>query len=108
MTPSAELASARAQFTGARIPPSAFNETDHCVDQRALEVAKEYFTTLGRALGKAGYYYFLPDGEIGKVAAICERLHGSKPRALTSQTKIIAFGRVVPTIDAPALEKSIR
>lgn len=109
VAPSQEGSTARAQFTGARIPLSAFNETDHCVDQRALEVAKEYFTNLGRMLGKAGHYYFVPADEIRKSVSMCERLHHRPPQALIdSKTTIIAFGRVVPTLDAPALEKSLR
>ena len=56
----ADAPSAHALFTRARIPLSAFNETDHCIDQAALEVAQEYFTALGRLLGKAGHYYFVP------------------------------------------------
>lgn len=101
--------SARAQFTSARIPLSAFNDTDRCVDQQALEAAKEYFTTLGRMLGKAGYYYFVPDDAVRKIASMCEKLYHRPPRAwVDKRTKVIAFGRVVPTVDAPNLEKSIR
>jgi hypothetical protein len=33
---------ANAQLTDARIPLTAFNETDHCVDQSALETATAY------------------------------------------------------------------
>ncbi len=108
--PSADrTSSAPALFNGARIPLSAFNETDHCVDQSALEVATEYFTALGRALGKAGYYYFVPEEEIRKSVAMCERLYHRPPQAwVDKETVIVAFGRVVPTVDAPALEKSIR
>ncbi|WP_439543252.1 hypothetical protein [Hyphomicrobium sp.] len=101
--------SARAQFNDERIPLSAFNETDHCVDQRALELAQEYFNTLGPVLGKAGHYYFVADDEISKSVAACEKLHGRPPQAWVSdKTKVIAFGRVVATEDAPALEKSLR
>ena len=101
--------SARKQFTGARIPLSAFNDTDNCVDQQALEVAKEYFTTLGRMLGKAGYYYYVPEPEIKKIVSICQRLYHTPPKAwVDNKTKIIAFGKVVPTADAPALEKAVR
>lgn len=101
--------SARALFTDARIPLSAFNETDHCIDQQALELAKEYFATLGRVLGKAGHYYFVPEDEIKKSVSICERLHHKPPQVWTAKgTRIIAFGRVVPTTEAPALEESIR
>lgn len=107
--PSGDGVSARAQFTDARIPPSAFNETDHCVDQHALEVAKEYFATLGRVMGKAGHYYFVPDAEISKSVLMCEKLHGRPPQAwVDMKTKVIAFGKVVPTADAPALEQSVR
>ena len=71
--PSPEGTSAKAQFDDARIPLSKFNETDHCVDQTALEIAKEYFTTLGRMVGKAAQYYFVPEAEIRKAIATCER-----------------------------------
>ncbi len=109
VAPTADGVSARAQFNDARIPLSAFNETDHCVDQRALEVAQEYFTTLGRVLGKAGHYYFVPEDEIRKLVSACAKLHGGQPQAwVDNRTKIIAFGKVVPTVDAPALEKSVR
>jgi hypothetical protein len=106
---STESASARGLFTGSRIPLSAFNETDHCIDQQALEVAQAYFTALGRILGTAGHYYFIPEDEVRKAVAMCERLHHRAPQAWADdKTKIIAFGRVVPTADAPALEESIR
>lgn len=109
VAPSAIDMSARSQFAGARIPLSAFNDTDHCVDQSALELAKDYFATLGRVLGKAGHYYFVPEDEIIKSVTICEQLHGHPPQAWVKQkTKVIAFGKVVPTRDAPALEMSIR
>lgn len=109
VAPSGNNASARALFTGSRIPLTAFNETDNCIDQQALELAKEYFTTLGRVLGRAGHYYYLPDDEIRKSAVMCERLHHKPPRAWVGNgTKIISFGQVVPTTDAPALEESIR
>jgi hypothetical protein len=101
--------SAKAQFDDARIPLSEFNETDHCVDQSALEIAKEYFTTLGRMMGKAGQYYFVPEAEIKKAIAMCERMHSSPPRAwVDSKSQIIAFGKVVPTTEAPALEETLR
>src|SRR5690606_14255655 len=74
--PSGEGVSARAQFTDSRIPLAALNETDHCVDQHALEVAKEYFETLGRVMGKAGHYYFVPEAEISKSVSMCEKQHG--------------------------------
>ncbi len=109
IAPTTDGVSAKAQFTDARIPLSAFNETDRCLDQTALEVATEYFTTLGRVLGKAGHYYFLPEDEISKAVSMCEKLHGRPPQAWVSgKTKIIAFGKVVPTVDASALEKSVR
>jgi hypothetical protein len=100
---------AKSQFSDARIPVSEFNDTDRCVDQRALEVAQEYFTNLGRLLGKAGHYYFVPETEIEKAVSMCERLYKSPPQALVeAKTQIIAFGRVVPTVEAAALEQSIR
>lgn len=107
--PGANGISPKARFEAARIPLSAFNETDHCVDQRALEVAMDYFNNLGPALGKAGHYYFVPDAELFKAASMCERMHGKPPQAWTeTKTHVIAFGRIVPTADAPALERSIR
>lgn len=109
VAPSSDDATAKAQFDRARIPLSAFNDTDHCVDQAALEVAKEYFTTLGRVMGKAGYFYFVPDAEIRKSVAMCERLYQAPPKAwVADKTKVIAFGRVVPTHEAPALERAVR
>lgn len=106
--PAGEL-SAKELFEKARIPLSDFNETDTCVDQAALDVAKDYFTTLGRVMGKAGHYYFVPDAEIEKAIAMCQRMHTVAPKAWTQgKTKIIAFGRVVPTEEAPALERKVR
>ncbi|MEQ1718258.1 MAG: hypothetical protein ABL907_20135 [Hyphomicrobium sp.] len=108
VAPSANETSARAQFTELRIPLSLFNETDHCVDQNALEMAKEYFATLGRLLGKAGHYYFVPETEIRKLVSMCEKLHARPPQGwVDNETKVIAFGKVVPSTDAHALEKSI-
>lgn len=105
----ADAPSAHALFTRARIPLSAFNETDHCIDQAALELAQEYFTALGRLLGKAGHYYFVPDDAVEKSAIMCERLHRKPPQAWnSSKTKILAIGRVVPTAEAPALEQTLR
>lgn len=105
----AEGMTATAQFRDARIPLSAFNETDHCIDQSALEVATDYFNTLGRLLGKAGNYYFVPDDAVKKSVLMCEKMHSRAPAAwVENKTKVIAFGRVVPTSDAPKLEKSIR
>jgi len=107
--PTAEGTSAKSQFTDARIPLSEFNETDHCIDQSALEVAKEYFTNLGRVMGKAGHYYFVSESEIKKSVAMCERQHGRAPQAwVESKTKVIAFGKVVPTVEAASLEESVR
>lgn len=101
--------SAKELFETARIPLSEFNETDTCVDEAALDVAKDYFTTLGRVMGKAGHYYFVPDAEIDKAIARCRRKHTVEPKAWTpGKTRIIAFGRVVPTEEAPALERKVR
>lgn len=100
--------SAKTLFHDARIPLATFNETDDCIDQSSLKVAQDYFTTLGRVMGKAGHYYFVPKAEIEKSVTMCERLHGRPPQALTEKTKIIAFGKVVPTAEAPPLENSIR
>jgi hypothetical protein len=109
VTASADTSSPHAMFNDARVALSAFNQTDHCLDQAALEVAQEYFTNLGRILGKAGHFYFVPDEEIRKALTMCERLHRQPPQAwVDGKTKIIAFGQVVPTVEAPALEKSIR
>ncbi|AHB50229.1 hypothetical protein W911_11695 [Hyphomicrobium nitrativorans NL23] len=109
VSPETDGVSPKAQFTDARIALSAFNATDHCVDQRALELAMEYFNSLGPTLGRAGHYYFVPDAELAKAASMCERQHGQPPRAwVEAKTRVIAFGRIVPTADAPALERSIR
>ncbi len=109
VTPSDDTASPRKLFNSARIPLAAFNDTDHCVDQTALELAKEYFTNLGRLAGRAGIYYFVPDEEIEKSVSMCERLYHRPPQAwVDNKTKIIAFGQVVPTTSAPALEESLR
>lgn len=109
VTPSDEEEAPRARFTDARIPLSSFNETDHCIDQRALELAMNYFDNLGRTLEKAAHYYFVPDAELEKAAESCERLHGAAPQAWSGrETGVIAFGKIVPTADAPALEKSLR
>ncbi len=80
VTAEASAGSPRAQFDNARLPLSSFNETDRCVDQLALEAAQEYFTSLGRLLGKAGHFYFIPEAEIEKSVRICEKLHG-RPQA---------------------------
>jgi len=107
--PAPAAASAKAQFSEARISTDDFNDTDHCLDQGALEVAKEYFITLGRTLGKAGFFYYVPEPEIKKLIAMCTRLHRSPPKAwVAAQTEIIAFGKVVPDADAPKLERAIR
>jgi hypothetical protein len=109
VTASAGEATAKAQFEGARIPLTAFNETDSCIDQSALEAATEYFDTLGRELAKAGHYYFVPNSEIEKIASACERTHGRPAQAwMQAKTAVIAFGRVVPSSYAAKLEQSIR
>jgi hypothetical protein len=101
--------SAAALFTKARIPLSSFNETDHCVDQNALKVAQDYFTDLGRVLGKAGHYYFVPDDVIKKSVESCQTQHRRAPQAwVENKTKIVAVGRVVPTNEAAALEEQVR
>lgn len=104
-----EKRSAKSLFFQSRIPIDAFNETDHCIDQGALDVAREYFTDLGRVLlEKVAYFYFIPDSEVAKLNAMCTRLHKDAPKAWTESTKIIAFGKVVPTPDALTLERSLR
>jgi hypothetical protein len=101
--------SAAALFTKARIPLSRFNDTDHCVDQNALKVAQDYFTDLGRVLGKAGHYYFVPDDAVKKSVEACATQHGRAPQAwVEDKTQIVAFGRVVPTNEAAALEEQVR
>ena len=99
---------AKAQFVDARIPLTAFNEADHCIDQRALEAATQYFDTLGRELAKAGHYYFVPNSEVAAFASACEKLHGAPQAWIVGKTDIIAFGRVVPTSMAPRIESEIR
>lgn len=106
---SADETSPRTQFVNARIPLSLFNETDRCIDGRALEAAKDYFNTLGRAISRAGYFYVLPEDEVRQSVLACTKLHERPPQAWVGEkTKIIAFGQAVSTADAPALEKSIR
>ena len=99
---------AKAQFTDARIPLTVFNEADHCIDQRAMEAATEYFDTLGRELAKAGHYYFVPNSEVVAFASACEKLHGVPQAWIAGKTDIIAFGRVVPTAMARRIESEIR
>jgi hypothetical protein len=100
---------AKAQFMDARIPVTAFNETDHCIDQGALEAATAYFDTLGRELIEAGHFYFVPDDEVKGMAVSCEKLHRRAPQAWAAEkTRIIAFGRVVPTAMAERVERDIR
>ncbi len=108
VTVAAGESTAKAQFLDARIPLSAFNKTDHCIDERALEVATEYFNGLGRELAKAGHYYFVPNSEVAAFVAACEKLHGAAQAWAAGKTDIIAFGRVVPTVIASDLEQSIR
>lgn len=110
VTPPADEMTPKALFAEARIPLTAFNETDRCVDQSALEAAQDYFSTaFDRSLGKAGFFYIVPEDDVRKLVAMCEKTHGRPPQAwVADKTKIIAFGRVVPTVDAPALEQSIR
>ena len=97
------------QFREARVPLADFNDTDHCIDSGSLDVAKEYFRVLGRMLGKIGYYYHIPSDEIARLRQKCEARLGTPPKALAiGGTKIIAYGRVVPDTDAPALEKTLR
>ncbi len=108
VTVAAGETTAKAQFTDARVPLSAFNKTDHCIDERALEVATEYFNNLGRELAKAGHYYFVPNGEVAAIAAACERQHGAPQAWAAGKTDIIAFGRIVPTVLAADVEKEIR
>lgn len=104
-----EEISPSSQFASARIPLEKFNETDQCIDESALEAARTYFESLGRLLGKVGYYYVVPDADTAKAVAICVKLKGVRPQAwVENKTKVIAFGRVVPTADAPALERSMR
>lgn len=100
---------ANAQFTDARIPLADFNETDHCVDQSALDTATAYFNSLGHMLTKAGVFYFVPEANVREAVRMCEKMHGAPPKAwVADQTSIIAYGKVVPSAEAPALEQSLR
>lgn len=109
VTVAAGETTAKAQFTDARIPVSAFNETDHCIDQRALEAATTYFDSFGRELAEAGHYYFVPNSEIAVHAVACEAQHGQPPQAwVPGKTDIIAFGRAVPSAMAAEVERGIR
>lgn len=100
---------ANAQFTDARIPLAEFNDTDHCVDQSALESATAYFNSLGHMLTKAGVFYFVPEANVREAVRMCEKMHGAAPKAwVADQTSIIAYGKVVPAAEAPALEQSLR
>lgn len=100
---------ANAQFTDARIPLADFNETDHCVDQSALETATAYFNSLGHMLTKAGVFYFVPESNVREAVRMCEKMHGAPPKAwVADKTSIIAYGKVVPSAEAPALEQSLR
>ncbi|NOT72817.1 MAG: hypothetical protein HOP09_16525 [Hyphomicrobium sp.] len=101
-------ATANDRFKNLRIATSTFNDTDRCVDQRALELAQDYFETLGRSLSKAGHYYFVPDEEVKNAALMCEKLHGPPQAWVATKTEVIAYGKRVPTTDAAALELSIR
>lgn len=97
------------RFNKFRVPLAEFNQTDHCVDQGSLEIAESYFRTLGRMLEKTGYYYRIPTEDADRVVSSCEARHGEPPRALAQTgTQILAFGRVVPTKVAPALEETLR
>lgn len=107
-TRSTTEATAKDRFKNLRIATSTFNETDRCVDQRALELAQDYFETLGRSLSKAGHYYFVPDEEIKNAALMCEKLHGPPQAWVATKTEVIAYGKRVPTTDAAALELSLR
>lgn len=100
---------ARALFEGARVQLSEFNETDHCIDQGALDKATEYFDTLGRELAEAGHYYFVPEDEMKRIAGVCESTVGTPPRAWRLETtQAVAFGRAVPTPMAANLEQKLR
>lgn len=100
---------ANAQFTDARIPLADFNETDHCIDQSALDTATAYFNSLGHMLTKAGVFYFVPEANVREAVRMCEKMHGAPPKAwVADQTSIIAYGKMVPSAEAPALEQSLR
>lgn len=102
-------ASPTALFREERVPTASFNETDHCIDQMALEYATEYFNALGRVMGKAGHYYFVPDSDIEQAISACEKQHKGPPKAFAAgKTKVLAFGKVLPTTEAPALEEALR
>ncbi len=97
------------QFNDFRVPLSEFNDTDHCIDNGTLEVAENYFRTLGRMLEKTGYFFRIPPDDVNRLKSRCVDRHGMQPRALRNAgTSVLAFGRVVPTKDAPELEEALR
>lgn len=101
--------SLKAVFDSKRVPESSLNATDRCVEEHALEIAQEYFTTLGTLLGRAAFYYEVPDEEVGRRVEICERMHGSPPQAWSAgKTKMVALGAMLPSAAAVEFEKSLR
>ena len=102
-------ASPERQFRQFRVPVSDFNDADHCVDEASIKVAQDYFKTLGRMLETAGFFIFIPPDDVARLTDECTSRHGAIPSALgVSGTNIIAFGKVVPTKQAPALEETLR
>lgn len=101
--------SLKVMFDTKRVPDSTLNATDRCVEDHALEIAQDYFNTLGRLLGRAAFYYEVPDEEIGRRVQICEKMHTTPPQAWgAGKTKIIALGSVLPSAAAAEFEKSLR
>jgi hypothetical protein len=102
-------ASPERQFRELRVPLADFNAADRCVDEASIGVAQDYFRTLGRMLETAGYFFHIPPEDVARLTDECTSRHGTTPSALSvSGTKIIAFGKVVPTKQAPALEQTLR
>ena len=59
-------------------------------------------------LETAGYFFHIPPEEFARLVDEFTSRHRLAPRALSvSGTKIIAFGKVVPTKQAPALEQNL-
>lgn len=57
-------------------------------------------------LETAGYFFHIPPDEVARLTDECASRHGMAPKALSvGGTKIIAFGKVVPTKQAPASKK---
>jgi hypothetical protein len=109
VAPTDQSASPKVMFDKARVPEASFNATDRCIDEHALEIAQEYFTSLGRMLGTSAVLYVVPDEDVAQRVAICEKQHGHPPQAwVAGKTQVVAYGRMVPTAAAAELEQSLR